>query len=207
MHSRSQKNRIYKLLKNYNDKLVDNYINEGPSELRKKLKIESDDVWEIVFDYLVFEKDIVKICVKKNITYIHDIFAEKGPEFLRSSFQIESVKYEDVWEYIMDYIGISRGALYEYVANNLSDLKGLIYYGKSSKIRENLCIDKYKYNRVWEEVLDMLLESVSTDAYTYSMYEQGLRMFTRMYHSGRKHRSLKKSESIEITINEEEEEI
>lgn len=191
MDSRVRKDRIFKLLKRFDKKLVDFYLDKGPYELRKKLDIKEDDLWKMVFDYLLYEKRIVRVCVKQNAEYIHEMFADKGPETIRKSFRLTEDEYDEEWEYIMDYIGISRGAIYEYASNNLSDFRSLIYHGKPSKIRGVLGIDKPKYDKVWEDILDLLLESVSTDAYTYSMFEQGIRMFSSLYNNGRVHRSLR----------------
>ncbi len=185
-----RKDRIFKLLKRFDKKLINFYLDNGPYELRKKLDIKEDDLWKTVFDYLLYEKNIVKVCVKQNAEYIHEMFAEKGPEMIRKSFRLMENEYSDQWEYVMDYIGVSRGAIYEYVSNNMSDFRSLVYHGKSSKIREMLLLDRAKYDKVWEDILDMLLESVSTDAYTYSMFEHGIRMFSNLYNNGREHRSI-----------------
>jgi hypothetical protein len=192
MESRLQKQKIYKILNGYGSKLLNLYIEKGPSELREKLGIQSDDVWKIVFHYLVREKEAVKHCVRMHSEYIHELFAEKGPNMIRKVFEITEEIFDDEWEYVMDYVGISRGALYEYVSENKEKFRDLIYNGRSSKIRETLCIDKEKYNRTWETILDMLLECVATDVYTYNMYEQGISMFTRFYNEGRKHRPIKR---------------
>ncbi|MFC1655901.1 hypothetical protein ACFL3C_03465 [Patescibacteria group bacterium] len=191
MNSPARRERIFKLLKRFDKKLVKFYLDEGPYELRKKLDIKEDDLWKMVFDYLLYEKNIVKTCVKQNAEYIHEMFADKGPEMIRKSFRLMENEYEDQWEYVMDYIGISRGSVYEYVSNNVSDLRSLIYHGKATKIREMLLLNKAKYDKVWEDILDLLLESVSTDAYTYSMFEQGIRMFSNLYNNGREHRSIR----------------
>lgn len=191
MKSRIKKQRIYKLLEKYQHKLVEAYIDEGPQELRKKLTIKSNENWMAVMQYLVYEKDVIKLCVRKNTAYIHNFFVEQGPEVLRKVFDIENPDFDEAWEYITDYLGISRGAIYEYVSNHANKFKKLIYEGKPTQIRRDLGLEKEKYDRVWNEILDILLESVSTEKYSYSVYEQGIRMFMDFYNKGRKQRSLK----------------
>jgi hypothetical protein len=193
MDSRLKKKRIIKILERYQAKLINFYLVNGPSKLRTKLDIQDDDIWEIIFDYLVCEKDVIKLCVRNNPEYIHDVFSEQGPKELRENFAINDRKYDIEWEYVMDYIGVSRGALYDYVNNNIGEFRALIYKGKTGKIRELLCINKEKYDYVWENILDILLGAVSTQMFTYSMFEQGLHIFSNLYNQGRKHRSLKKS--------------
>lgn len=190
MESRQRKTRILSMLEKYDKKLLRFYLNNGPIELKKRLDIGSEEVWRIVFDYLMFEKNAIQVCIGNNPNYIYDIFANKGPEFLRKAFKLENCRYDEIWQYVVDYIGISRGALFSYVNKESSTYKNLILNGKTTEIRKKLQIDFKKYDKIWEEVLDILLECISFHNFTFSQFEQGLRFFTNMYNSGRKHRSL-----------------
>ena len=194
MKSRHEKNKLYSMLHKYDKKLVRNYLEYGPDGLRAKLGINSDSLWEVIFDYLVFEKEVVKHCARNNTAYIHNLFVEHGPVAIRRAFNLSGKKYEDVWEYILDYIGISRGALYEYVTENSSKYREKIYHGQASLIREELCIEKDKYEHVWGEILDVLLNAVSTETFTHSAFEHGLALFSKLYNQGRAHRSLRSSQ-------------
>lgn len=196
MHSRIRKNRIVNMLEKYDKKLLQYYLNNGPEKLKEKLEVGDNDVWQIIFNYLVFEKDAVRVCFKKNTNYMHSIFAEKGPKHMRRAFQLEGPKYDLIWEELLDFIGIARGALFEYVRNDSNRYQDLIRKGKAEQIRTELGLNKLKYNNVWEEILDLLLECVSFDNFTYSMFEHGLRFFTNMYNTGRIHRSVKKFNEI-----------
>lgn len=184
------------MLEKYDEKLLKFYLNEGPAKLKKRLEIRDDELWRIVFDYLIFEKNAVNVCTKKNTNYIHSIFAEKGPNHIKKAFYLDNSKYESTFEEILDFIGIARGAIYEYVRNNSHYFQDLIRNGKAERIRIELGLEKLKYDGVWEEVLDILLECVSFKNFTYSMFEQGLRFFTNMYNTGRTHRSVKNSNEI-----------
>ncbi len=191
MRSRHKQNKLYSMLHRYDNKLVSNYLEHGPDGVRNMLGITSDRLWEVVFDYLVFEKEVVKHCARNNSPYIHALFAEHGPCAIRSAFQLTGEKYEDVWEYVMDYIGISRGALYEYVTEKSSLYRKQIYSGECLSLRKDLLIEKDKYEHVWGEVLDLLLNAVSTHAFTHSAFEHGLNLFSTLYNRGRKQRSLR----------------
>jgi hypothetical protein len=184
------------MVEKYDKKLLKYYLDHGPEKLKEKLDVGDNDVWQIVFDYLVFEKNVVKVCIKKNINYIHSVFAEKGPAHMRKTFKLDDSKYDFVWEEVIDFIGIAHGALFEYVRNNSNKYKELIKEGKASSIRFELGLNKHKYNDVWEQVLDLLLECVSFENFNYSMFEHGLRFFTNMYNTGRTHRSVKKINEI-----------
>ncbi|MFC1810565.1 hypothetical protein ACFLZH_03635 [Patescibacteria group bacterium] len=190
MDSRIKKNRIIKMIEKYDKKILKYYLDNGPYELKKKLDVGNEEIWKIIFDYLVYEKDAVKICVKKNSEYVRDIFINKGPKALRKSFYLDSPEYDDIWQYIMDYIGIASGAIYVYVNKNASYYQNLIRNGKASQIRKSLELQKPKYDSVWEDILDILLECISFTNFTHCQFEQGIRFFTNLYNSGRKHRSL-----------------
>lgn len=194
MKSRHERTKLYVILEKYEDKLINRYLEYGPDELRKKLNVESDGLWEVIFDYLVFEKEVVKHCVRNSSAYIHNLFVEKGPVLMRKAFSLENEKYDDIWEYVMDYIGVSRGALYEYVTENAAKYRDKISSGKCMSLRDELCVKKNKYERVWGEILDILLHAVSTEAFTHSAFEHGLGLFSKLYNQGRIQRSLNSSQ-------------
>ena len=192
MDSRLLRNRLFALMDKFEDKLMNFYLLNGPLALMDKLGLKEDEkMWKVVFDYLVYEKEAIKFCTRKYPEYTYSLFCEKGPNFLRQGFLIESKEYNDAWEYVLDYIGISKGALYEYVNNNKNYFKELIYNGKATKIREELGLVRNKYDKVWEEILDLLLECVSFENMNISMFEHGLKLFSNLYNVGRSHRSLK----------------
>ena len=184
------------MLEKYDKKLLKYFLDNGPNKLKKKLAVEDNELWRLVFNYLVFEKNAVRICFKKNTNYIHSVFAEKGPIHMRKAFKLNDPKYELIWEEVLDFIGIARGALFEYVRNDSNRYKDLIRNGKAEQIRTELGLNKLKYNGVWEDILDLLLESVSFENFSHSMFEQGLRFFSNMYNTGRTHRSVKKTNEI-----------
>lgn len=192
MDSRLLKYRLFAILDRFESKLLNFYLKKGPLALRDKLDLKCNDkLWKVVFDYLVFEKEAVKFCTRKYPDYTYSLFCEKGPDFLRKSFLIEDKEYNDAWEYVLDYIGISRGALYEYVNNNKNQFKEFIYKGNATKIRDELGLTRKKYDRVWEEILDLLLECVTLENMNISMYEHGLKLFSNLYNVGRVHRSIR----------------
>ena len=194
MNSRHKRNRLYSMLNKYDERLIYNYLEYGPDGLREKLGVESDYLWEVIFDYLVFEKEVVKYCARNSSAYIHDLFAEHGPLAIRRAFNLMDEKYEDVWEYLMDYIGVSRGAIYEYVTENALKYRDKIYNGQGMSLRAELCLQKTKYDYVWNEILDILLHAVSTNAFTHSAFEHGLGLFSKLYNQGRVQRSLRSSQ-------------
>ena len=119
-----------------------------------------------------------------------NLLINKGPKELRKAFSLDSAEYAEIWEYVMDYLGIASGAIYAHVNKNASHYQDLIRKGKASKIRKTLELEKPKYDAVWEEILDILLECISFTNFSHSQFEQGIRLFTNLYNSGRKHRSL-----------------
>jgi hypothetical protein len=119
---------------------------------------------------------------------IVNFYVMHGPVKLRKKLNIRN---DNVWEIMIDYIGISHGAMQNFVKNNVGDFKELIYQGKAGEIRTMLSLDKPKYNATWEEILDLLLEEISIENFTYNTYEHSLNMFSNIYNKGRTHRKLK----------------
>jgi len=179
------------LLDKYENKVMDYYIKHGPFALKEKLNIKDNDLWNIVFDYLVIEKEAVKYCVRMHCDFVSNIYINNGPMILRQNFCIQDPKYNDIWEYVTDYIGISKGAVYEHISKNIENYKSLIHSGQASLIRKNLGLERNKYNQVWEEVLDLLLECVSLENYDFGMFDHALKLFSNLYNIGRTHRGLK----------------
>lgn len=204
MNSPSYEQRIQQILKRYRKKLLKRYLEWGPDELRIRLDIEDDREWELIFDYLVFEEKAIHKVVKIQSDYIKEIFTEEGPEFVRSVLYLDPQKYDEIFEHVMEFIGISHGALFDYVRTHEDEFRKYIFNGQASTIREKLGLNSVKYNGVWEEILDLLLDCVNTHAYSYSTYQQGLKLFSQLYNTGRKHRSVKRYMNLGSRIVEEE---
>lgn len=171
--------------------LTEVFIKEGPERLRQAMNFDNEKDWEELFDYLVTKQGVIKKCVLNYMDFFKEIVEKKGPYALRRIFKIESGKYDLDFEEVFDLVAVSTGALYEYVNNNKVVLAGRIQSGESLKLRYELGIEKKKYDGLWVEILDMLMNAVCEKYYDIRTFEHGITAFSNLINSLRTHRSLR----------------
>ncbi len=147
-------------LEGHEDRLMTLFIQQGPQALRQNLGAKSDYIWTIVFDYLVFNHDVLKRCVQMFLPFFKDFVKKNGPVALRGIFGIESSIYDSVFEKMLDDLVIAEGLLLEHVYANIDQYVTLIRAGKGSEIRSMLGLVDQKYDRLWKDVLDFLLDGL-----------------------------------------------
>lgn len=171
--------------------LDETFMRLGPDGLKMLLKVDSDDDWNRVYEHLVLNRGIVRKCVIQYMDFFYDLVVEKGPMSLRKAFNIEDKQYDDVFEGIFDLVAISKGSLMEYVRRNKRSLTRSVLRGNGAGLRRALCLDGNRYNSMWMEVLEILMNSVCIRYYDERMVDQGLMAFTNMMNSVRTQRSLR----------------
>ena len=179
------------VLQNYEDTLMEKFIEEGPKWLRARLNMERDGDWSVFFDYLVLKTDVMKKCAIKYMDFFKDAVEEQGPQVIKRVFAIEDQRYAVVFEQIFDLVAIGNGALYQYVLKNRQSLSEKILKGKGSEIRKELCIENTKYDALWTELLGLLQQSVCDRVEKDRQLEQGLHSFNMLMNTMREHRSLR----------------
>ncbi|MFO0780595.1 MAG: hypothetical protein U0519_01750 [Candidatus Gracilibacteria bacterium] len=152
---------VHHELQGYEEKLMMLFIQQGPQALRSQLKVSSDFVWGVVFDHLVFDLDVLKRCVDMFFPFFKDYVLQHGPVALREVFGIQDEAYDPVFEKLMDDMVIARGLLFEHIHKHTSDYLLALEKGYSEGIRRQLGMMNAKYDPLWKEVVDFLL-----DAYT-----------------------------------------
>lgn len=152
---------VHHELQGYEEKLMMLFIQQGPQALRSQLKVSSDFVWGVVFDHLVFDLDVLKRCVDMFFPFFKDYVLKHGPVALREVFGIQDAAYDPVFEKLMDDMVIARGLLFEHIHRHTADYLLALEKGYSEGIRRQLGMMNAKYDPLWKEVVDFLL-----DAYT-----------------------------------------
>lgn len=147
-------------IEGHEDRLMTLFIQQGPQALRQTLGAKSDYVWTVVFDYLVFNHDVLKRCVQMFLPFFKDFVIKNGPVALRGIFGIESSVYDEVFEKILDDMVIAEGLLFEHIHANIDQYVALIRAGKGSEIRSTLGLAQEKYDNLWKDVLDFLLDGL-----------------------------------------------
>lgn len=171
--------------------LIDGFIQLGPNQLKDALEISYKDDWKRVFDYLVLHKGVVKKCVKAYMDFFSDLVSKNGPLTMRKVFGIEDKKYDLVFEEIYDLVAVSNGSLYKYVEFNKFDFVMMIREGKAGDLQEQLGLKSRKYQYLWLEILDLLMESVCDAYYDERTFDQGLNAFSMLMSGIREQRSLR----------------
>lgn len=136
------------------------FMERGPKFLCNYLGFESvrSKEWQIVFDYFVLEKNVLFALVKRYDEHFQQLYENFGPLKIREILGIKLKKYDFIWLPIHDLIGVAKGSLAKYVFNNRFSLsKEMKVYG-SERVRDNLGIVSQKYDQVWKEILDLLLD-------------------------------------------------
>lgn len=179
------------LLKKKAHKLMILFIQEGPEALRKRIGAHLDHHWTYIFDYLVFSEEVLYKCVSQFLPFFKNVMIEKGPCALRSIFQIENSKYDPVFEKLIDFIGISHGAILDYVYLHRSNLARKIFSGQGSEIRKELGLSANKYDAMWFTILEILQQVVCKSVEDETALERGIQSFDIMMNGLRTHRSLR----------------
>jgi hypothetical protein len=173
------------------DVMMTVFIQQGPEVLRKQFGLQDENTWKMVFDRLVFSKEVVKKCVVNFMPFFRSLVVENGPMALRRVFEIEAGKYDAVFEQIFDLVAVSDGAIYDYVYLNGGMLASKIKSGKADSLRKDMGMTGARYDRLWGDLLGIMCAEVCAQVETENSFDRGLRAFSLMMNGMREHRSLR----------------
>ncbi|MBD3327925.1 hypothetical protein GF340_01330 [Candidatus Peregrinibacteria bacterium] len=171
--------------------LMESYLKGGVQSIKMNLISQQENTLSYVFDYLVFKKGLIELCVKAYADFFVDFMANHGPQKMREILNIEASKYDLVFEKIMDHIGIANGALNKYFDQNALEINSMLKRGKGSEIRAYLGISSKKYNGAWIEMLEKMNDVLMREYQKDTMREMGLKAFALLYAGMREQRSLR----------------
>ncbi len=159
-------------LNGHEERLMTLFIQQGPEALRQFLKVPSDFVWTVVFDHLVFNLDVLKRCVDLFFPFFKDYVLKKGPLALRDVFGIQDVRYDQVFEKLLDDMVIARGLLFEHVYAHTKEYLEALTQGRGGDIRAQLGLESSKYDPLWKETLDFFLDAFTREKLKSKQKEQ-----------------------------------
>lgn len=191
MNFKDKKSLIDHLVKGRENLLIEKYIVDGPSKLKKSLKI-SDKQWKIFFDYLVFEENLLYKCIIANKDFFADIYIKFGSAHVREVLDIQEMKYDIIWEMLFDFIAIANENLYYHVLEHRDRYMTALKARGTDFIRKVLGIWKPKYEENWAKVLDFLLNAVCDAIFSEQTFEHGLKAFSLIMNGTREHRPVYK---------------
>lgn len=170
--------------------LMVTYIQQGPEAVRAKVGVARDESWRDIFDRLVFNGDVLMKCVVNFMPFFKNMVVEHGPLVLRDIFDIREAKYDSVFERLFDLIAVSNGALYDYAYKNRVDLFSKIKRGEGDLVREALCLTGARYDALWSEILNMLVDAVCDQILEDRMKEDGLKVIVKLFEAVREQRGI-----------------
>ncbi|MGL5831364.1 MAG: hypothetical protein ACRCZE_04420 [Candidatus Altimarinota bacterium] len=80
------------------EKLEKAYLEEGFKAMTERLKFTQEWQKQLLFDFLVWERDVVLKCVVKHRGFFLKIIADGRGEIIRDMLGVEDRKYDLAWE-------------------------------------------------------------------------------------------------------------
>jgi hypothetical protein len=169
--------------------LVEVYIVAGPRELRKILGLKKAE-FQVIFDYLVFEHDLLYRCVANSVDFFVDLYVKYGMKHVRAVLGIDGKKYDSVMEDLFKLIAIANEGLYLNVLQNRVRYLLAFKARGGEFLRTILGLVDEKYDYAWKKVLDILLNAVCDGLFSERTLEHGLKNFAMMMNGMREHRAI-----------------
>ena len=175
--------------------LINSYIADGPTELRNRLGL-NEQQWEIVFDYLVFNFDLLIKCINGNGDFFLNTYVKYGMDHVRDLLNISSDKYDHISQKLFHIIAIEQDGLYYHVLENRTKYHCVFRSRGSEFLRTKLLINTGVHDDYWRKILSLFLSDYCNDLLTEKKLEQSLYAFTQVMNGLRVHRPIEKSEII-----------
>mgnify|MGYP001558092679 FL=1 len=106
----------------------------------------------------LFEKKFIFIAVDRFQDFLVDVMTVYGPLRIRHMFQIEDRRYDDLFQSVMLYIGVSREALFLHISRNVPKLLEMFHVQGPEAVRFELHLVGSHYDDLWVKVLDILMD-------------------------------------------------
>lgn len=174
-------------------KLIDRYIADGPTALKEEMEL-SEDQWKVIFDYLVFEQNLLYKTVVQAKDFFLDNYVKHGMAHVREIMNVVDDSYNLSLEIVFDFLAIANDGLYYHVLQNRDRYTVAFKARGGDFVRKVLGIWKEKYEENWARILDLLLHSVCDDVFDETNFDYGLKAFSAMMNVTRVHRPVEKSE-------------
>ncbi len=173
------------------DDLIENYIKNGPTHVKEELGL-NDETWLIIFDYLVFEHNLLYKCVVRNTEFFLNEYIKYGMTHVRDILDTGEDKYDAIFNVVFDYLAISKDGLYYHVIENREKYTACLWERGTEFVRKVLNISRDKYTDYWTKVLDFLLNVSADKVYDMEVYEKGISGFCGLFNRGRQFRPINK---------------
>ncbi len=167
--------------------LIESFIVHGPESLKDYLEA-NDQEWELIFEYLVFEHNLIYRCVASNLEFFTENYIQFGMSKLREILNVTDLKFDAVWEPIFDLIAIANEGLGYHVMEHRERYVIAFKARGADFVRKVLGLWKDKYDDSWSTILDIMLNAVCEKIFSENTFDRGLQAFTRLVNDKREHR-------------------
>jgi len=169
--------------------LIASYIDKGPTELQHELGLD-DRQWQVVFNYLIFQHNLLFKCVVANTEFFTQDYIKYGASHIRQVLDVTDELYDKMWQLAFDLIAISHEALLSHVVEHRDRYMEALWEHGSDFVRKVLGIFEDRYEDHWVKVLDFLLHSTCDDMFSSRNYDYSLKAFSQIYNGTRVHRRI-----------------
>ncbi|MFA5820866.1 MAG: hypothetical protein WC873_02060 [Candidatus Gracilibacteria bacterium] len=173
--------------------LIERYIMDGPMAMKVEMGV-SEAQWRVIFDYLVFEHNLLYKLVASNVEFFSDFYVRHGVAGLRELLDIEAGYYNQVFEAVFDFLAIAHDGLRLHILENREKYLLALKARGIHYLKKILNVDKAKYEESWLHVLEFLLSAACEAMFSEQSYEHGVRAFSMLVNGTREHRALVKHE-------------
>ena len=171
--------------------LIERYIMDGPMAMKVEMGV-SEAQWRVIFDYLVFEHNLLYKLVASNVEFFSDFYVRHGVAGLRELLDIEAGYYNQVFEAVFDFLAIAHDGLRLHILENREKYLLALKARGIHYLKKILNVDKAKYEESWLHVLEFLLSAACEAMFSEQSYEHGVRAFSMLVNGTREHRALVK---------------
>ena len=192
MNSKEKKSLINRFVEGKEDALIVSYVEDGPTSLKEELGLCDED-WRVIFDYLVFEHNLLFICAVQCSDFFVDEYIKGGATQVREILDVVDPKYDMPFEVVFDFLAVSKDGLYYHVIENRDRYMLALRARGSEFVRKVLGVWKEKYEESWARVLDFLLHSACEAIFSEQTFNHGIKAFSRIMNGLREHRPIYKS--------------
>ncbi len=173
------------------EKLIQSFIEDGPTAVKIMLGV-SEFQWQVIFDYLTFNHDLLRKCFEVCAEFFTDLYVRYGKKHVRAVLDLQDKKYDDVFNEAFDYSLVDCEGLYMHVLHGREKYLLALKARGSEYLRNLLTVSAEKYNSLWEQILDLLLNAQCEAIMSEAAYERGIKGFCMMMNRNREHRPLSK---------------
>lgn len=175
--------------------LIENYILQGPKEMMENMGLEKEE-WLVIFDYLVFHHGLLYKCVTKSIDFFLEAYVKHGVNHVRDILEVHDEKYDLVWGMVFDHLAIANEGLHYNVLHHRERYVVEFQARGGHFLRKSLGIWNEKYDKQWEQVVELLLHAACEDFFSDQEFEHSLRSFAYIVNGGRVHRPVWKMDML-----------